>query len=131
MARHHRRHGYPRSFSGAVAKYELKYDGTNFTNRLTALGNLVEQNYEEGISNTYDAVNIAKGVLADLGVPPGQWAVYIAFAEKLAKYSVKYGGATLQIRVNALAQYFENAYDANPSVLTQITQAVLGISTPY
>jgi len=131
MARHHRRHGFDRSFGQAVNKYSTKYNGTNVTNRLTALGTLVEENYETGISNTYNAVQIAKTVLANAGVPPAQWGMYISFAEELAKYAVKYGGATLQARVNATAIQWENAYDANPSILTQIAQAVLGVSTPY
>jgi len=131
MARRHKKHGFNRTFGQAVKKYQLKYSGTNVTNRLTALGTLVEENYETGISNTYSAVGIAKEVLANGGIPVSQWGMYIAFAEELAKYSVKYGGATLQSRVNATAQYFENAYDANPAILTQIAQAVLGVSTPY
>ncbi len=131
MAHRHRRHGFDRSFGEAVNKYSLKYNGTNVTNRLTALGTLVEENYETGISNTYNAVQIAKGVLENNGVPPALWGMYIAFAEEIAKYSVKYGGSTLQARVNALAQFFENAFDANPSIMTQIAQAILGVSTPY
>jgi len=131
MARGHKKHGFNRSFGQAVQKYELKYNGTNVTNRLTALGTLVEENYETGVSNTYSAVQIVKNLLANLGVPPAQWGVYIAFGEKVAKYSVKYGGATLQIRISALEQFFENDFDANPSILTQIAQAITATAPPY
>ena len=131
MAKGGKKHGFDRSFGQAVNKYALKYNGTNVTNRLTALGTLVEENYETGISNTYSAVEIVKNLLANLGVPPGIWGMYIAFGEEVAKYSVKYGGATLQIRISALEQFFENSFDANPSILTQIAQAIVGIAPPY
>ena len=131
MARHHKKHGFVRSFGQAVNKYALKYDGTNFTNRLTALGTLVEENYETGISNTYDAVGIVKNILANNGVPPGQWAPYIAFGEEVSKYAIKYGGITLQTRVSALMTFFENAQGANPSILTQIAQSIIGVAPPY
>jgi len=115
----------------AVNKYQLKYDGTNVTNRLTALGSLVEENYETGVSVTYNAVGIAKNILANLGIPPGHWGYYIAFAEQVARYTVHYGGQTLQLRVSALMSYYVTAYQADPSVLTQIAQAIIGTAPPY
>jgi len=120
-----------KTFGQAVSKYSLKYNGTNVTNRLTALGSLVEENYETGVSVTYNAVGIAKNVLANLGIPPGHWGYYISFAEEIAKYSVHYGGQTLQIRISAIMSYFVTAYQADPSVLTQIAQAVVGTAPPY
>ena len=123
--------GIVKTFGQAVKKYATKYSGANVTARLTELGSLVEENYETGVSVTYNAVGIAKNILANLGVPPGHWGYYIAFAEEVARYSVHYGGQTLQIRISAIMSDFVTAYQADPSVLTQIAQAVVGVAPPY
>jgi len=112
-------------------KYYLKYDGTNVTTTLTAVKSIMGARYEGAQSVIYNVVETVRGILSDQGVPTGLWATYISFAEILAKLTFSHKGQTLQKEVSGVKNYFVTAYEADPSVLDRIIEAVLGTVPPY
>jgi len=112
-------------------KYELKYDGTNVTNRLTAVKSIMDARYETAVSAIYNAVEVARNILSEEGVPTGQWAPYIAFAEMVAKAMFSHSGLTLQKEVSGIKSYFVTAYKCDAKVLDRIIEALIGAVPPY
>jgi len=112
-------------------KYDLKYDGTNVTNRLNAVKDLMDGRYEAASSVIYNVVETVRDILSDEGVPSGLWAMYISFAERIAKLSFSHKGLTLEKEVSAEKQYFITAYKADPAILDRIIEAVIGMVPPY
>ena len=112
-------------------KYELKYDGTNVTNRLTAVKDLMDVRYESAQSVIYEVVETTRNILSSEGVPTGLWATYISFAEQLARLTFSHSGLTLQKEASGLKNYYITAYKADPAILDRILEAVLGSVPPY
>jgi len=112
-------------------KYELKYDGTNVTNRLTNLKEIMDIRYESAQSIVYEVVETTRNILSEEGVPTGQWATYISFAEQLARLTFSHKGLTLEKEANGLKSYYITAYKADPTILDRILEAVLGAVPPY
>ncbi|RLG59003.1 hypothetical protein DRN86_04915 [Candidatus Geothermarchaeota archaeon] len=112
-------------------KYELKYDGTNVTNRLTAVEELKNARFEAASSVIYNVVETVRDILSEEGVPTGLWAKYIAFGEIVAKLTFSHKGLTLQKEISGVKSYFQTAYNADPAILDRIVEAVLGVVPPY
>ncbi|MCD6487802.1 MAG: hypothetical protein J7K21_01070 [Desulfurococcales archaeon] len=112
-------------------KYELKYDGTNVTTRLTSVKDLMDSRYEAAMSTIYDVVERVRDVLAEEGVPSGLWAKYLSFAQRIAKLTFSHKGLTLQNEISAEKSYFVTAYKADPAILDRIIEVVIGVVPPY
>jgi len=112
-------------------KFELKYDGTNVTNRLNAVKDIMDSRYEAASSVIYNVVETVRDILSEEGVPSGLWAMYISFAEKIAKLTFSHKGLTLQKEVSAEKQHYITAFGADPALLDRIIEAVIGIVPPY
>jgi len=112
-------------------KYELKYDGTNVTTRLTSVKDLMDSRYEAAVSTIYDVVERVRDVLAEEGVPSGLWAKYLSFAQRIVKLTFSHKGLTLQNEISAEKSYFVTAYNADPAILDRIIEVVIGVVPPY
>ncbi|MHC1594328.1 MAG: hypothetical protein ACXQT2_03370 [Methanotrichaceae archaeon] len=112
-------------------KFETKYDGTNVTNRLTAVKDIMDARYEAATSVIYNVVETVRDILAEEGVPTGLWAKYISFAEIVASLTFSHKGLTLQKEISGVKSYFVTAYKADPAILDRIVEAVIGIVPPY
>lgn len=121
----------PRKARDMFEKYPLKYDGENVTTKLTAVKPLMELRYEAASSVIDTAVEAARSILSAKGVPTGQWAIYIAFAEILASKTLKHKGATLDAEASGLKQYFVTAHGADPAILDEIITAIIGAVPAY
>jgi len=113
------------------AKYEAKYDGTNVTNRLTAVKPIMEARYESATAAIYNAVEVTRNILSEEGVPTGLWAPYIAFAQIVAKTMFSHSGLTLQKEVSGVKSYFVTAQKCDPAILDRIIEALIGAVPPY
>jgi len=120
-----------RSLKDMVVKYEAKYDGTNVTTAITAVKTIMDTRYEGAQSIIYSIVETVRDILSDTGVPSGQWAPYIAFAEELAKESFSHKGLTLEKIASGLKNQYVTMHNCDPSVLDSIIKAVLGQVPPY
>jgi len=121
----------PRTISDMIAKYYLKYSGDNVTATWTAVKPLMESRYEAGSSPIYNAVEAAREVLTREGVPTGEWARYIAFAQVIAKLAFSHSGAVLQKEVSGAKSYFQLALGADPTILDKIIEAIVGVVPAY
>jgi len=120
-----------KSFYGMTQKYDIKYDGDNVTTKLTAVKDIMVARYEASSSVIYNAVETARDVLSNEGVPTGQWAPYIAFAEVLAKLTFSHKGATLSKEVAGLKSAYVTMHGCDGTVLDKIIQSILGTLPAY
>jgi len=112
-------------------KYETKYDGANVTTRLTAVKPIMDARFEAGSAPIYNAVETARNILSEEGVPTGLWAPYIAFAEVIAKTMFSHSGLTLQKEVSGIKSYFMTAHKCDPKILDRIIESLIGAVPPY
>ena len=112
-------------------KYELKYDGTNVTNRLTNVKDIMDARYEGAQAIIYQVVEATRDILSEEGVPTGLWATYLSFAQILAKLTFSHKGITLQKEASGVKNYFISSYNADPTILDRILETVLGLVPPY
>jgi len=120
-----------RSFMDMKEKYEVKYRGDIVTARLTAVAEIKNSRYEAASSVIYNAIETARDILSTEGVPTGQWAPYIAFAEILAKLTFSHKNLTLLKEVSGVKAYFVTAHSCDAKILDKIVQAIIGTVPPY
>jgi len=120
-----------KSFYAMNEKYDVKFDGDNVTTKLTAVKDIMVARYEAASSVIYNAVETARDVLSNNGVPTGNWAAYLAFAEILAKLTFSHKGATLSKEVAGLKSAFVTMHGCDSSVLDKIIQGILGSLPAY
>jgi len=112
-------------------KYELKYDGTNVTNRLNAVKDIMDARYEAAQSVIYEVVEAARDVLSEEGVPTGQWATYMAFVQEIASLTFSHKGLTLQKEIAGRKSKYVTARKADPAILDRLIELVIGKVLPY
>jgi hypothetical protein len=120
-----------REIGDMISKYTIKYDGANVTAVLTAIKALMESRYEAASSPIFNAVETARRILSDKGVPPAQWGVYLAFAEQVASYQFSHSGLTLQKVLSGIKSYFVTAHGADPTILDSIIAELTGVTPAY
>ncbi len=114
-----------------VPKYTTKYSGDNVTQTFTAVKQIMETRFEEGAGAIYNAVELARKILTEEGVPTGQWGPYIAFAEILQKEAFSHSGLVLQKIASGWKAYFVTAHNCDPAVLDRIAKEIIGVAPPY
>ncbi len=125
-----------RSFSQRYAKWQAKF--TAFSNPtvantiLTAVSPIAQSNFEQNESAMASMNTQVAGLLTELGVTGPNRATYQGFALKLyrAKNRINNGPA-LGAMAQGLKQYYVAAFNANPSILDEITALVTGSSSGY
>jgi len=121
----------PRSFAERLEKYSTKYSGANVTTVLTAIKPSMDARYENAVTVTRQAVETARGILSDEGVPTAYWATYLSFVQAIARLTFSFSGLTLQKEVSALKAQWIYEKNADPAILDRLIQAILGITVPY
>ncbi len=123
---------YKNSLVERYTKYNAKYpDATTMTSRLTAVRDIMQTRYQAGQSPVYNAVEATRNILETKGVPAGLHGVYYAFAQELAKSTMSHSGATLSKIVSGLKQKYVTAHNADPAILDEIVNVVIGGLPPY
>jgi len=123
--------GKPRSFSIRVESYNIKYDGANVTAVLTAIKPSMDARYQDGVTVTRMAVETARRILNENGVPTKDWAKYVSFAQAIASLTFSFSGDTLLKEVSAKKAYWVYDKGADPTILDKIIQGVIGVTVPY
>lgn len=114
-----------RDMSTRYDKYSLKQTGERVGSRYTASKSIAVSRYIDGIASVRPIVDTVKKALDASGVPAGQYALYLSFAQYVAKRMVSYGGATLDNRVlGAMANW--TARGADPAVLEKVVNILRG-----
>ncbi len=126
----------PRSFNQRYAKWQAKF--TAFSNPtvantiLSAVSTVAANNYEQNESLMASINSQVSGLLTELGITGPARAIYQGFALKLYRAKNKIGnGPALGAMAQGLQQYYVAAFNANPSVLQEITALVTGSPTGY
>jgi len=72
-----------------------------------------------------EVVELARNVLESDGVPAGQFAVYLAFVQKVRRALFSHRGATLGKIVSGLKSYFAQL-GADPATLDKLSKLMVG-----
>ncbi len=126
----------PRSFNQRYAKWQAKF--TAFSNPtvantiLNAVTPIAENNFEQNESIMASMNQQVSGLLTEDGITGPSRAIYQGYALKLYRAKNRIGnGSALGAMAQGLKQYYVSAFNANPSVLDQITELVTGSATGY
>jgi hypothetical protein len=112
-------------------KWKAKFDPDTIATRFEQVKDIAQERYEAAQSVIATVVDEARNTLTDLGVPPAQWGMYLAFVEQLAKASFSHRGAVLEKIAAGLKARYVTALGADPTVLDQLAQIVIGTVPPY
>jgi len=121
----------PRTFGIRVQDYEIKYDGANVTTVLTAIKPSMDARYQDGVTIVRNAIENTRRLLNDLGVPTKDWAKYLSFASRIAKLTFSFSGATLLKEIAGEKADWVYEKKADPSILDQIVELIVGVTVPY
>lgn len=114
-----------KDMSERYAKYSAKQTPERVGARYGASKPIATSRFIDGIASVRPLVDLAKKVLDNLGVPAGQYGIYISFVEYIAKRAVSYGSKTFDARVlGAKANW--TARGADPAVLDAMVNLVRG-----
>jgi len=114
-----------RTLEGMITKFTDKMNPTRVGDRYQASATIAVNRYQEAMSPFVAIEERTRNILENVPVPAAQQGVYYAFSLKLTKYSLKHSGADLQSIANGLIQEY-GSYGADPAVLTQLANLVLG-----
>lgn len=117
-----------RDLSTRYAKYMAKMDPDRVSARYEAVKQIAISRYLEGVAPIRSAVESVKALLDSEGVPAGDYALYISFAETLLKRMRSYNGATFMNVALGLKQYWINK-GADPLILDKVIALITG-TTP-
>jgi len=121
----------PRSLMDMLEKYTKKYNADNVRTALTAVKEIMDTRYEGAVATITQVVETVRDILSNEGVPAGQWAPYIAFAEELAAKTFSHCGLTLQKFASGLKQQYITAHNCDPAILDKVIEAIIGTLPPY
>lgn len=117
--------GVVKDMSSRYEKYSAKMAPDRVGARYGAAKPIATSRFLEGTARVRPIVDIVKNVLDTLGVPAGQYAIYISFAQYIAKRANSYGSKTLDNRIlGAKANWV--ARGADPAVLDAVVNVLRG-----
>lgn len=93
--------------------------------RYGASKSLAIQRFIEGSSKRVSVRELVRNILDTAGVPAGQWALYLSFAQKASMFAESYSGETLKKRLDGLKANWV-ARGADPAILEKI-MSVFGV----
>jgi len=106
-----------------IQRFSSKTAPDRVGTRYDAMKTIAIQKYIDNHAPFAVLVDLVKKILADKGVPSGEYGIYIAFAEQLLKKAQKHAGKTLDKVVLGLKQKFV-AKGCDPAILDVISNLV-------
>jgi len=117
--------------SDRVAKYAAKFVPETVAARFTQVRDVAIARAQEGLTMWSAIQELVRPILDKYGVAGPQRAVYIGYANKLAKHAFRQAGEAGVKIAEALKQYYVTAFNADPVILTEINQVIIGYAVPY
>lgn len=121
----------PRTGSLRYTKWSVKFDPATVSTRFTQVRDLALQLGQEGLTKYAALDDIIAPILDKYGISGNQRIPYRNFARKILRESDRFTGEALVKAVNAAKQYFVLKYGADPAVLDELAQAVVGVTPTY
>jgi len=119
------------SLSEQISKYTLKYDADNVKAVLTAIHDtIMVPRYQGAVVATRANIDRVKAILAEKGVPIGNYGVCISLGEVITKLLFSHTGASLISAVNGVKQRFV-ALGCPSDVADAVVSALIPAGTYY
>lgn len=110
--------------SNAVRKYAMKYDSSRLID--DKIKSIASENRKLSIEERRFVDGVTEKILVSEVVPKEKWEIYKEFARKIAEVSRRYNATTLLIAIDAKKAFYEDTYNADPSILDKIVKAIIG-----
>jgi hypothetical protein len=117
--------------SDRVAKYTAKFVPETVAARFTQVKDVAIARAQEGLTMWAAIQELIRPILDKYGVAGPMRAVYIGYANKLAKHAFRHAGDAGVKIAEALKAYYVTGFNADPRILTEINQVVIGYAIPY
>lgn len=106
-------------------KYSAKTTPERVGARYEASKTIAIKRMREGSSKIVSIRELVRSILDTAGVPAGQWAIYLSFAQRMASMTNSYTGPTLIRRVEGMKAGWL-AKGADPAILEKIVKLFTG-----
>lgn len=117
-----------RDLATRYTKYMAKMDPERVSARYEAVKQIAINRYIEGVAPIRAGVESVKALLDSIGVPAGDYAIYISFAEALLKKMRSYNGATFRNVAFGMKTYWVNK-GGDPEILNKVIALITGVTT--
>jgi len=117
--------------SDRYQKYERKYNPTVIGTRFTDIRELALRRAQEGLITFASIDQLVGPILDSYGITGPDRAKYLGFAKKLLKHALRHKGEAAKAFATGLKSYYVTAMKADPTVLDEIINVVMGWVAAY
>jgi hypothetical protein len=113
------------------AKWKAKYDPATISARFTQVAAVASDRAQEGLQHFASVDDLVRPILDKYGVTGTDRAKYLGFAKKLLKHVGRAKGDAAIAMAQGIKAFYVTGMKADPAVLDEIVQVVIGWAAPY
>jgi len=113
------------------AKWKAKYDPTTISARFTQVASIAADRAQEGLTLFASVDDLVRPILDKYGITGPDRAKYLGFAKKLLKHVGRAKGDAAIAMANGVKAFYVTAMKADPAILDEIIQVVVGWAISY
>ena len=113
------------------AKYEAKYVPDTVGARFGQVKDIALKRAQAGLIEMATVDDLVRPILDKYGITGPARATYLGFAKKLMKHVMRHGGEAGKVFAQGLKAYYVTAMKADPTILDEIINVVIGAAKPY
>ena len=112
-------------------KWSAKYVPDVIGARFTEVKDVAFERAQEGLLDWASIQDIVRPILDKYGITATDRAKYLGFANKLYRIAIRHKGEALKKGAEGLKSYYVTFLNADPAVLDEIINAIVGAVAPY
>jgi hypothetical protein len=113
------------------AKWKAKYDPATVSARFTQVSTVASDRAQEGLTLFASVDDLVRPILDKYGVTSTDRAKYLGFAKKLLKHVGRAKDSAAIAMANGVKAFYVTGMKADPAILDEIIQVVVGWAIPY
>jgi hypothetical protein len=113
------------------AKWKAKYDPATVSARYTQVATVASDRAQEGLALFASVDDLVRPILDKYGVTGPDRAKYLGFAKKLLKHVGRHKGDAATAIAQGTKSFYVTGMKADPEILDEIIQVVVGWLVPY
>jgi len=112
-------------------KWRRKYDPATISARFTQVADIAADRAQEGLLKYASMQDLVRPILDKYGITGTDRAKYLGFANKLLKHVARAAGEAGTAYAAGLKSFYVTSLKADPAILDEIIQVVVGYVMPY
>jgi hypothetical protein len=113
------------------SKWKAKYDPATVSARFTQVATVASDRAQEGLTLFASVDDLVRPILDKYGVTGTDRAKYLGFAKKLLKHVGRAKGDAAIAMAQGTKAFYVTGMKADPAVLDEIIQVIVGWLIPY